>query len=192
MNYLKQNKKIFFLLIISLLIIILLIIGLFLKIHFPNSETDFYAVGKSKSFESISDVEKIYNDILPVHYLDYKSYPNKSIVLYYDEHTDMNDVDNWNTLMISLRNDDEAINAYCIFNTDCDLNDFRVTSVFNRDSTQKYVVGETNVETARLNHSIENVYMLYSLFIYKNVIYDIRTQSDNKAFHLDVLKECLE
>ena len=168
----------------------LIIAGIFrIAIGFiPGQMTDIFREGSRYEIESVYDLPAAYDGKILIQNLVLSD--SAAVEFYYKEGGSAADTDDWYSLIVADRQSGGELLIHCMFG-DTTVDDWKVSSVFTKDSTQAATINGVNVQLARLKNSLEYEYWYYAIFEYDDVVYDVRVKSNEPGAVYDVLNQLL-
>jgi hypothetical protein len=154
----------------------------------PNQATDIFREGTLLEITSENDLPAQYDGELLAFRLNCPRYE-----LYYKQDGTAENTEDWYSLLAS-KYDAEAdgrMGLHCMFG-DTTVEDWKVSSVFTKKATEIHTINGIEIQLARLEFSLEYEYWYYAIFEYDDVVYDIRTRSNNPEYVYEVLETLIK
>lgn len=155
----------------------------------PSQTTDIFREGIPYEIDSIYALPAKYDGKILAQNLELSE--TADIDFYYKEGGNVNDTDDWYSLIIADDQEDRELLMHCMFG-ETDVDDWKVSSVFTKDATKTEIINGVDVQIARLENSLKYEYWYYAIFEYDDIVYDVRVQSNDPNGIYDVLGQLLE
>ena len=151
----------------------------------PSQETDIFREGILIEIANENELPAQYDGQLLAFHLGFEKYE-----FYYKANGSAENTEDWYSLLASKRDTNGYILLHCMFGETA-VGDWKVSSVFTKDTTETVTVNGVKVQIAENEMSLDYEYWYYAIFEYDDVVYDLRVKSNDANYIFDVLHTIL-
>ena len=157
-----------------------------------GNATDIYRRGESIVISDIKNWFGEYENVVLIENLDFEVFQEEKVELFYDMNGVAENVGDWYSFLLRGRYLNQKMTVYCLFDKTKTIEDWKVSSVFQPEVTEKIAINGVTVEIAgrQLLDNGQNQY--YAIFEYRDVVYDIRIISDTVDDMYAILSDMLQ
>lgn len=157
-----------------------------------GNATDIYRRGEKIIISDIKSWFIEYENVVLVENLDFEIFDEEKIELFYDKNGMAENVNDWYSILIRGKYLEKDITIYCLYDETKNVEDWKVSMVFQTGVTEMIEVNGTTVEVSGRDVPLEGQKQYYAIFEYQDVVYDIRIVSDTIDDMYAVLTDMLQ